>query len=138
LGRTSARSLAKNCFYPIIVRGDEIVDFGPRCEDDFHPGKANVVEGDLVYVYPVEGSEATGDYSERKWVFSRNTVEANKEQLFVRRGRRRSSHYATKVAAKVSHRLDDKRYYANIYGSKALTNVMGSLSVPLSQGDSPG
>jgi len=129
-GGTSARSLAKNCFYPIIVRGNEIIDFGPRCEDDFHPGKANVAEGDLVYVYPVEGSEATGDYSERKWVFSRNTVEANKDQLFVRRDGDEVVIMRRKSLRKYRTVWDDKRYYANIYGSKALTNVMGSLPFP--------
>lgn len=36
-GKESERSTAKNCFYPIIVKGNEVIGFGEVCPDSFHP-----------------------------------------------------------------------------------------------------
>jgi adenine-specific DNA-methyltransferase len=38
-GGESERTDAKNCFYPVLVRGNKIVGFGDVCADDFHPEK---------------------------------------------------------------------------------------------------
>lgn len=129
-GGTSARSLAKNCFYPILVRDGKIVGFGDRCDDDFHPGRANIRDGETVSVYPVEGSVETGDYEERKWVFSCNSVEANADQLFVRTDGDEVVIMRRKSLRKYRTVWDDKRYYANIYGSKLLSHMMGALPFP--------
>ena len=39
------RSDAKNCFYPVIVKGDKIVGFGNVCLDDFHPKQTEWKDG---------------------------------------------------------------------------------------------
>ena len=41
---SSKRTGAKNCFYPIYLKNDEVVGFGGVCADDFHPEKANTVK----------------------------------------------------------------------------------------------
>jgi adenine-specific DNA-methyltransferase len=120
-GGTSARNLAKTCFYPIQVRNGTIVGFGDVCAEDLHPSSANCIEGDLILVYPIDNAGI-----ERKWVFSRNSVEKNQDQLFVKEQdgdvviMRRKSHRKYRTV------WDDKRYYANIYGSKLLSHMFGA------------
>lgn len=119
-GGTSARSLAKNCFYPIIVKGGEIIGFGDVCPDDFHPQSSNIVKDDIIYVYPV-----AEDGEERKWVFSKNSVERIKNELNVRRRREEIVITRTKTITSYKTVWNDKKYYANIYGSKLLNHIIG-------------
>jgi len=119
-GGTSARSLAKNCFYPIIVEDGEIVGFGDVCPSDFHPGNSNIQKGNQVFVYPIKGDE------ERKWVFARDSVEDIKDELNVREkadGEIKITRTKTITSYKTVW-VDDK-YYANIYGSKFLNKMFG-------------
>jgi adenine-specific DNA-methyltransferase len=69
-GGESLRTDAKNCFYPIIVEGDEIVGFGDVCPDDYHP-QQTVKRGNQYYVYPIDSKGV-----ERKWRYARQTVES--------------------------------------------------------------
>lgn len=119
-GGTSSRKLAKNCFYPIFVKNDQIVGFGEVCEDEFHPEDSNVVHGDLIYVYPI-----SDDGEERKWVFSRDSVEGIKDNLIVnnRNGKISISRKKTETSYKTT--WFGNNYYANIYGSKFLNNILG-------------
>ena len=119
-GGTSARSLAKNCFYPIIVEDGEIVDFGDVCDDDFHPESSNVKVGTSIYLYPM-----AEDGEERKWVFARNSVEAIWHELSVREKDGVLSIARTKTTTRYKTVWADKTYYANIYGSKLLNNILG-------------
>lgn len=123
-GGTSARNLAKNCFYPIIVNpnNNKIMGYGDVCEDDFHPGTSNVKKDNSIYIYPVDKNGV-----ERKWVFGRNSVEKNSNQLYVKK--QDDEYVIMRRKSFRKHRTvwDDKRYYANIYGSKMLTNLFGDL-----------
>jgi adenine-specific DNA-methyltransferase len=121
-GGTSARSLAKNCFYPIVVKDNEIIEFGEVCDSEFHPSSSNVVREDgAVLVYPIDSHGV-----EKKWVFGRLDVESKKDLLFAE---------ATKSGEVIIKRIkeftsyktvwNDKRYYANIHGSKYLNNILG-------------
>lgn len=123
-GGTSARNLAKNCFYPIIVnpKNNNIIGFGDVCDDDFHPGSSNVKKGNDIYIYPVDKNGV-----EKKWVFGRNSVEKNSKQLFVKKQDDEYVIMRRKSFRKYRTVWDDKRYYANIYGSKMLTNLFGEL-----------
>jgi len=71
-GGESLRTDARNCFYPIIVKGNEVIGFGEVCQDDFHPDGANVTMPDgTIYIYPIDAEGI-----ERKWRYARNTVES--------------------------------------------------------------
>lgn len=60
---TSKRKSAKTCFYPILIKNEEIIGFGDVCDENYHPGKANVPNKDgLIEVYPVDQGGI-----ERKW-----------------------------------------------------------------------
>lgn len=119
-GGTSARKLAKTCFYPIIVKNNKIIGFGDICPIDFHPKQANIRQKDgSIYVYPIDKSGI-----ERKWVFSRTSTEERKDELFCKKLNgdivimRRKNIFTYRTV------WDDKRYYANIYGSKLLNNII--------------
>ncbi len=120
------RTDARNCFYPILVRGNEIVGFGDVCDDDYHPGTANVdCDDGTIMVYPID---AKGN--ERKWVFSRQTVESIKGELAPKwnRSRRIVDIIRRKTMFNYKTVWTDKRYNANSYGSKLLRDVIGKTS----------
>ena len=120
-GGTCSRSLAKNCFYPIYVQDGQIIGFGDVCADDFHPGAQNIRRADgIVEVYPI-GDE--GD--ERKWVFARDSVEEIWENLSVKEKKGIISISRTKTTTSYKTVWGDKKYYANIYGSKLLNHMFG-------------
>ena len=119
-GGTSARKLAKNCFYPIIIKKGKIIKFGDICPENFHPKSANVPQKDgSIYIYPIDKNGI-----ERKWVYSLTSSGKNKNQLSCKK----IGNEWTIIRKKDSftHRTvwDDKRYYANIYGSKLLNNII--------------
>ncbi|HOU00790.1 MAG TPA: site-specific DNA-methyltransferase, partial [Anaerolineaceae bacterium] len=71
-GTESTRDTAKNCFYPIYVKGNEIVGFGEVCPEDFHPVSSNIKRKDgIIEVFPIDKSKV-----ERKWRYARNSVES--------------------------------------------------------------
>jgi len=120
-GSTSLRESARNCFYPIIVRGSDVVAFGDVCEESFHPIASEVNLGDGSFaIYPIDG-----EGRERKWRFSRDTVESIKDELQcdVVKGervvRRRKAAYRFKTV------WTDSRYNANTHGSRLLADLMG-------------
>jgi len=120
-GGTSSRSLAKNCFYPIVVKDNRIIRFGDVCEDDFHPESSNIRKGDEIWVYPV-----ADDGEERKWVFARDSVEKIMHELKVKERNGVVSISRTKTTTSYKTVWSGNEYYANIYGSKLLNNIIGA------------
>ncbi len=115
---------AANCFYPIYIKGNNIIRFGDVCKDDFHPIAANVDEGDeIVAIYPID---AQGN--ERKWVFSRQNIEKIKGELTVEWNNARGiwDIIRRKVIFNYKTVWNDKRYNANSHGSKLLGNIVGA------------
>ena len=122
-GPTGMRNPNGNTFYPILVdfEGQNIIGFGDACDASFHPEGQNVRKDNHIEVYPI-GDE--GD--ERKWVFARDTVEDILEDLFVINNNGTFQIQRTKSKGSYKTVWTDKRYYANIYGSKVLNDIMGS------------
>jgi adenine-specific DNA-methyltransferase len=121
-GGTSARKLAKTCFYPIIVKNNEIVGFGDVCSIDFHPQRSNILQKDgSVYIYPIDKNG-----EEKKWVFSRKSSEENKDQLFVKTINKELVIMRKKNQFTYRTVWADTKYYANIYGSKLLNNIISA------------
>lgn len=119
-GTISKREQAKTCFYPINVKNDEIISFGDVCSDDFHPSSANVDNKDgSISIYPIDSHGI-----ERKWVFSKKSVEKIKDQLFIKKVRNELVIMRRKSEASYRTVWDDKKYYANIYGSKLLNKLI--------------
>ena len=119
-GGTCARSLAVNCFYPIIVKNNEIVGFGDVCPEDFHPGASNITKGDEVHVYPV-----ADDGEERKWVFARDSVERIREDLYVKEIKKKITIRRRKTTSSYNTVWIGNEFYANVHGSKLLNDILG-------------
>jgi len=120
-GEDSKRDSARNCFYPIYVKGNKVIGFGDVCPDDFHPSKAVIKRKDgSLEIYPVDPSGA-----ERKWRFARQSVEKIKDQLTCDEVngekviRRHKSVYRFKTV------WTDNKYNSNIHGSKLLGDILG-------------
>ena len=119
-GRESERATARNCFYPILVKDNEIVGFGDVCPEDFHPREANIVEGDCTFVYPIDSQGI-----ERKWRYARESVEEIRSLLRVKVVRSTGEIQVEKAQSEKSFKTvwDDPKYIAGDYGTRWLTNL---------------
>ena len=128
-GSESLRSDAKNCFYPIIVKGDNIVGFGDVAKDDFHPKKQTEQKGDLSYIYPIDIQGV-----ERKWRYARQSVESIKEFLKVRKSKDRIEIEIGKDFGTVRTVWQDAKYDASEYGTKLVNALVpnGNFDFPKS------
>lgn len=115
------RATGRTCFYPILVKDDEIVGFGDVCEDTFHPSR-NVRRSDgIVEVYPIDN-----DGVERKWVLGRATVESCKSELFVKKDRRTGEVRIERRKTRINYKTvwTDGKYSAKKYGTEWLGNMV--------------
>ncbi|MGP1376223.1 MAG: site-specific DNA-methyltransferase [Bulleidia sp.] len=122
-GSESLRTDAKNCFYPILVKGDEIIGFGNVIEDDVHP-QTNEVIGDITYIYPIDISKV-----ERKWRYARNSVDAIKRLLRV--FNRKDGFLDIEIGKDFGQYKTvwiDKKYDANAYGKQWLNKLVDDKS----------
>lgn len=121
-GPTGTRNPQGNTFYPIYIdlKGENVIGFGEACKADFNPKHQNIYKDSYIEVYPI-GDE--GD--ERKWVFARDTVEDILDDLSVTENNGIFQILRTKTKGSYKTVWDDRLYYANIYGSKLLNNIIG-------------
>ena len=117
-GTESNRSDARNCFYPVQVVDGEIVGFGDVCEDGFHPEQTEV-KGTSSQVYPIDQSG-----TEKKWRYSRMSVESIQHLLRVRRTRRGYEIEIGKNFGLYKTVWTDKRYDANKYGTRIVSDLV--------------
>ncbi|WP_456323955.1 site-specific DNA-methyltransferase, partial [Hydrogenimonas sp.] len=120
-GGESERYTAKNCFYPIYVKNMKIIGFGDVLDDNEYPGSPNVSIGDdVIAVYPIDS-----DGTERKWRYSRESVERIKDLLKVEKDK--SGNLQIKKAKNDSQFKTmwySPIYNAGDYGTRLLT-LMG-------------
>ncbi len=122
-GPSGLRNPQGDTFYPIYVslEGDRILGFGKACASDFHPGAQNIITKEHIEVYPI-GDDGT----EKKWVFARNSIEEVEDDLYPVKNGDIVQIYRDKSKGSFKTVWLDKKYYANIYGSKLFNNIMGS------------
>ena len=111
-GGESERSDAKNCFYPVVIEGEEIVGFGDVALDNEHPNR-NVKKKGQILVYPVDKNGI-----ERKWRYARQTVEEVREHLRVKKNVDGFDIEIGRPFETVRTMWRDPRYDANIWGTK--------------------
>lgn len=120
-GEESKRETAKNCFYPIYVKDNEVIGFGMVSDDNFHP-EANVdCQDGSIAIYPIDGNNV-----ERKWRNARNTVEKILPQLIVKE--KSGIRYIVRQKSEYRYKTvwDDSRYNSNVHGSKLLGEILGN------------
>jgi len=119
-GSTSTRSEGKNCFYPIYVKDNEIIEFGEISPDDFHPsGQVVQKENGIYEVWPIDKSGI-----ERKWRYARGTVESVLERTFVITSNDRIEILLRRKSEQLKTVWVDNRYNAETYGTKLLTEII--------------
>ncbi len=112
-GGESLRSDARNCFYPIIIEKNKIVDFGEVPKDGFHPKKQTEEKNGKYYVYPIDINGV-----ERKWRYARQSVEDIKDILKVKRIKDRFEIEIGKDYGTVKTVWHNSKYDAAEYGTK--------------------
>lgn len=118
-GSESLRTDAKNCFYPIIVKDFEILEFGDVCDDNYHPQKNEILEDGKIAIYPIDSNGI-----ERKWRYARQSVEdiAKYLEVVVSEGKydiKLGKDYGTYKTV-----WTDKRYDSNTYGKKLINSII--------------
>jgi len=132
-GSESERFTGKNCFYPILIHGSQIVGFGEVPPDNWHPQSAVIPrEGGTLEVWPISSS----DNKERKWRYARQSIESVAPQLQVRPGKDGAPMiYLSKGQEAYRTVWSDAEFNAAEYGSTLLKNIIGnetSFSFPKS------
>lgn len=121
-GGESERNTAKNCFYPIFIRGEEIIGAGEVSDDDFHPLAQTIqAEDETIAVYPIDIKGI-----ERKWRYARQTFDTIMDILRVRKSNDRIEIELADAYQKVKTTWVDKKYDASIYGTQILTDILGA------------
>lgn len=119
-GEESKRESSRNCFYPIIVNKSlEIVGFGNISDEDFHPNNSVVEKDNNYFIYPIDNSGI-----ERKWRNARNTVESIFDELKCEETDGVLTIYRYKSLYRYKTVWDNKKYNANVYGSKILNDIL--------------
>ena len=124
-GSESERRTGKNCFYPIVIRDGGIVAFGDVPPDDWHPDAATSQRTDgTTEVWPISSSDSL----ERKWRYSRQSIEGVKEQLSIRTGRDGAPVvYLSKNYEAYRTVWNDAKFNAAEHGSTLLKNILGDV-----------
>ena len=119
-GNSFLRTDAKNCFYPIFVKGDKIIGFGDVPQDNFHPDDRVVTKDDHVEIWPIR------DGVERKWRYARQSVEGIFADLFVKQTKRGIDAFQTVRQGKPKTVWADSELQAGgKFGTKLIENMLG-------------
>jgi len=118
-GSESERSDARNCFYPIYIKNDQIIGFGDVTPNEIHPMQTEYdKETDTYAVYPIDVKGV-----ERKWRYARQTVESIMHLLRAKKTKNGYDVELGKNYAPYKTVWTDKKYDANEYG----TQLIGSM-----------
>lgn len=119
-GGESLRTDARNCFFPILVKGGEIIGFGDVSPDGFHPQSQTELKGDVSYVYPIDRSGV-----ERKWRYARQTVEGILPFLKAKPINGGYDIMLGKKSALYKTIWNEQRHDASIYGTQLVNQLLG-------------
>jgi len=108
-GGESLRSDARNCFYPIIIKNNKIVEFGDIPLDSAHPKKQTEEKDGKYYVWPIDVEGV-----ERKWRYARQSIDSVKHLLRVRNSGNRIEIEIGKPFGIVRTVWQDPRYDASV------------------------
>lgn len=117
---SSKREAAKNCFYPIFIKNEEIIGFGKVCSNNFHPEISNLSKKDgIIEIYPIDQKGI-----ERKWRFSRQSVDEIKDELVCKQVKGEMVVFREKKDYRWKTVWTDSNYNANVFGTKLLNNII--------------
>lgn len=112
-----------NSFYPVYVKDDKVIGFGDVCNKDFHPSSSNILRKDgVLEVFPIDN-----DGVERKWVFSRDSVDEIIADLSVKINK--SGKYdVIRTKRNINYKTvwTDKKFNAKTYGTQLLSDILNN------------
>ena len=122
-GGESLRTDARNCFYPILVKNDQIVGFGDVPDKKFHPERKNVKQqNDIIEVWPIDSKCV-----ERKWVFALKTINKIKDKLFAKEKKNGEIDiFRRKDTQRPRTVWIGQKYDASTFGSKIVNGLTGT------------
>jgi adenine-specific DNA-methyltransferase len=122
-GGESLRADARNCFYPILVKNNQIIGFGKVPDKNYHTKGKNVKKKNgVIEVWPIDVKGV-----ERKWVFALQSVDEIKDKLFV--GEKKNGEidiFRKKDTQKPRTVWTGQRYDASTFGSKIVNGLTGT------------
>ena len=115
------RESGNNSFYPILVKNNKVVGFGDVCAINFHPKSRVVQNGKILEIYPIDN-----DGVERKWLFSRNSVEEIIDELSVKINSRTKEPQIIRTKNKINYKTVwiSPKYNAKKYGTELVKNIL--------------
>ena len=120
-GGESLRGDAKNCFYPIIVKDNNIIGFGDVLSEDKHPKSRTIKRKDGSYeIWPIDKNGI-----ERKWRYARQSVESIKHLLKAKQ--KNGLNFEVEIGKDFGFYRTvwtGHQYDANEYGTKLLKSIM--------------
>ncbi|MGI9298375.1 MAG: site-specific DNA-methyltransferase [Gammaproteobacteria bacterium] len=117
-GNSYLRTNARNCFYPIFVRDDEIIGFGDVPNDDFHPADRTVQRETHTEIWPIKNGV------ERKWRYARQSIDKIKIDLIVKDTKRGKNIFQIKRKGTPKTVWADPKHHA---GGKFGTGLLGAM-----------
>lgn len=135
-GSESERTDAKNCFYPVYIRDNQIIGYGEVCEDTFHPKSNELISGTLNY-YDYNGHkqsiESKGEIIaiypidvqgiERKWRYAFQTMPEIIGRLRIKNTGGIYDIEMPKFSDQFKTLWYDSKYNAGDNGTKVLTGM---------------
>ena len=112
-GGESSRTDARNCFYPIIIKNNKIIEFGDVPKNNFHPKKQTEVKDGKYYVWPIDIQGV-----ERKWRYAHQSIESIKDLLRIKKSNNRIEIEIGKPYGTVRTVWQNPKYDAAEYGTK--------------------
>lgn len=122
-GADSLRTAGKTCFYPIYVKEGTVIGFGDVCADDYHPTVNVKREDGVIEVYPIDPEGI-----ERKWRFSRDTIEEIHSQLSANYIANRDVWDIQRLKKTFNYKTvwQAPKYSANNYGTQVLNSMFSA------------
>jgi len=121
-GTNYLRESGRNCFYPILVKDNEIIGFGDICDDAYHPGSSNInISNGITEIYPIDSNN-----DERKWVFERRTVENIIDELSLKQNERTNLLEVIRTKNQINYKTVwvDEKFSAKTYGTQLLKQII--------------
>ena len=115
----------RSMFYPIYIKNNKVIKAGePLPEGSKEPKPNEKAENGMIKIWPIDKNNIP-----RKWAIGRNSLdERNKKGLLIVTKNSKSDLYEIKHAretAPVKSLWYDKKYDANVFGTKLLTQILG-------------
>jgi adenine-specific DNA-methyltransferase len=118
------RESGHNCFYPIFVKNNEVIGFGEVCDKNFHPKSSNIKrKNGIIEVYPIDN-----DGIERKWLFTRSSVDEIADELSVNHSKKKNVFAIIRTKKKINYKTVwvGNKFNAKTYGTQLLQEIINT------------